>query len=136
MEIKSINTAVAEQITKLGSTKVIDTVVESLVKVEISRRSDALEKAIKLHEDTLRQIRKVKPDQVTYKLDRTKDSETYSKQAFENNKKLNEKLAKIEKTIVGATENEKWGDLYNLVKSGGTPAATEEKTDDASTDSK
>lgn len=136
MEIKSINTAVAEQITKLGSTKVIDTVVESLVKVEISRRSDALEKAIKLHEDTLREIRKVKPDQVTYNLDGTKASETYSKQAFENNKKLNEKLAKIEKTIVGATENEKWGDLYNLVKSGGTPAATEEKTDDASTDSK
>ena len=136
MEIKSINTAVAEQITKLGSTKVIDTVVESLVKVEISRRSDALEKAIKLHEDTLREIRKVNPDQVTYNLDGTKASETYSKQAFENNKKLNEKLAKIEKTIVGATENEKWGDLYNLVKSGGTPAATEEKTDDASTDSK
>ena len=136
MEIKSINTAVAEQITKLGSTKVIDTVVESLVKVEISRRSDALEKAIKLHEDTLREIRKVKPDQVTYNMDGTKASETYSIQAFENNKKLNEKLAKIEKTIVGATENEKWGDLYNLVKSGGTPAATEEKTDDASTDSK
>lgn len=132
MEIKSINTAVAEQIAKLGSTKVIDTVVESLVKVEITRRSDALEKAMKLHEDTLREIRKVKPDQVTFNLDGTKASETYSKQAYENNKKLNEKLAKIEKVIVAATEQEKWGDLYNLVKSGGTP--TETKTDDAATD--
>lgn len=136
MEVKSINTAVAEQIQKLGATKVVDTVVESLVQVEIKRRAEALEKAIKLHEETLREIRKVKPDQVTFNLDGSKASETYSKQAYENNKKLNEKLAKIEKVIVAATEQDKWGDLYNLVKSGGAPTTTEDKSDDASGDSK
>jgi hypothetical protein len=135
MDTKSINTAVAEQIAKLGSTKIIDTVVESLVKVEINRRSDALEKAIKLHEDTLKEVRKVKPDQITFNLDGTKASELYSKVAVENNKKLNQKLAKIEKTIVDATENDKWGDLYNLMKSGGTPTE-EKKEDDSGSDTK
>lgn len=132
MEIKSINIAIAEGIAKLGSTKVVDTVVESLVRVEILKRADALEKAIKLHDDTIKEIRKIKPDQITYDLDGTKQTETYSKSVIDNNKKFTDKLKKIEKTIVDATEAEKWGDLYNLVK-GGVNEAKPEKTDDTPT---
>ena len=134
MEIKSINSAVAEQIAKLGSAKVIDNVVEALVKVEIARRTEALEKAIKLHEETLREIRKIRPDQISFNLEGAKVSETYSKAVYDSNKKLNEKLAKIEKTIVAATENDKWGDLYNLVKGGGNTPTENKQSDDTSTD--
>lgn len=129
MEIKSINVAVAEKIAAVGSKTAIDIVVESLVKTEVNRRADALEKGLKLHEDTYRELRKVKPDQITYNLDGTKQSETYSKEAVENNKKLTEKLAKIEKAVVKATDENDWSDLYNLVKGSGNA----EKKDDAAT---
>lgn len=132
MEIKSINVAVAEKIAAVGSKIAIDTVVDNLVKTEVNRRADALEKVLKLHEDTFREIRKVKPDQVTYNLDGTKATETYSKAAIDNNKKLTEKLAKIEKAVVNATDNNQWSDVYNLVKGGGN--VTAEKTDDAASD--
>lgn len=131
MEIKSINVAVAEKIAATGSKTAVDMVVDSLVKTEVNRRADALEKGLKLHEDTFRELRKVKPDQVTFNLDGTKATETYSKAVIDNNKKLNEKLAKIEKAVVNATDNNQWSDLFNLVKGGGNAA---EKSDDAAGD--
>ena len=132
MTPKSINIAVAEQVEKLGSAKVVDTVVEKLVNAEVAKRAEALAAAIKLAEDTLREQRKAsKPDQVAISADGQK-VETFSPKAFEAKKKLDEKLAKIEKTVQNATETtDGWGKLYELVKSGGTPAATPEASDPA-----
>jgi hypothetical protein len=48
MTPKSINIAVAEQIEKFGSDKVVNTVVEKLVNAEVIKRADALAAAIKL----------------------------------------------------------------------------------------
>jgi len=132
MDTKSINTAVAETITKLGSQRVVDTVVEKMVSTEINRRAEALAAGIKLYEDTRRELNKVKPDQVSLDENGQKVSETFSKAAFEAKKKLIEKLAKVDKIIVAATEKDNWGDLYNLVKSGGN---TEPKPDDSTANS-
>jgi hypothetical protein len=56
--------------------------------------------------------------------------ESFSPKAFEAKKKLDEKLAKIEKTVQNATETaDGWGKLYELVKSGGTPAQAEQASD-------
>lgn len=125
MDTKSINTAVAEKVAGLGSAKVVDTVVEKMVAAEVAKRAEALAAAIKLHDDTRRELNKVKADQVSLDENGQKVSETFSKQAFENKKRLTEKLTKVDKTIVSATEKDNWGDLYNLVKGGGTqtPAA-------------
>lgn len=124
MDTKSINTAVAEKVAGLGSTKVVDAVVEKMVAAEISKRAEALAAAIKLHDDTRRELNKVKADQVSLDENGQKVSETFSKKAYDHKKKLTEKLAKVDKTIVAATEKDNWGDLFNLVKSGGnqTPA--------------
>lgn len=132
MDSKSINIAVAEQVAKFGSPKVVNTVVNQLVEVEVKKRADALAAALKLFEDTRRELNKVKADQVSLDENGAKVSETFSKQAFENRKKLTEKLAKIDKVIVGATEKDNWGDLYNLAKGGGN---TEAKADDGATNS-
>ena len=135
MTPKSINIAVAEQVEKLGSAKVVDSVVEKLVNAEVSKRADALASAIKLAEDTLRDQRKAsKPDQVALQADGQK-IETFSPKAFEAKKKLDDKLAKIEKTVQNATENGDWGKLYELVKSGGQPAAAEPQASDTGTNS-
>lgn len=132
MTPKSINIAVAEQVEKLGSQKVVDSVVDKLVTAEVNKRAEALAAAIKLSEDTVREQRKAaKPDQVAISADGQK-VETFSPKAFEAKKKLDEKLAKIDKIVVGATESGDWGKLYDLVKSGGN---TEAKADDAAANS-
>ena len=132
MDTKSINVAVAEKVAALGSTKVVDTVVEKLVNAEVGKRAEALTAAVKLAEDTLREQKKAsKPDQVWVNQDGTK-VENFSTKGFEVLKKLNEKLTRIDKVVNAATEQGNWGELYNLVKSGGTPA-TETKADDSAT---
>jgi len=125
---KTINIAVAEQVEKLGSEKVINSVVEKLVNAEVTKRADALASAVKLSEDTLREQRKAqKADQVSISADGTK-VETFSAKAYETLKKLNEKLAKIDTVVTNATEKGDWSKLYDLVKGGGNAEA---KTDDA-----
>ena len=70
MTPKSINVAVADQVAKLGSEKVVNTVVEKLVNAEVAKRAEALAAAIKLAEDTLREQRKAdKPDQIAVTTD-------------------------------------------------------------------
>jgi hypothetical protein len=131
MDSKNINIAVAEQIANLGSSKVVDTVVAQLVEVEIKKRADALASSLKLFEDTRRELNKMRPDQASFDENGAKVSETFSKKAFEDKKKLTEKLAKIDKIIVAATEKDQWGDLYNLSKSGVKEEPT--KPDDGAT---
>src|SRR5208283_2520754 len=129
MTPKSINIAVAEQVEKLGSEKVVTAVVEKLVAAEVTKRADALASAIKLSEDTLRDLRKAsKPDQVAISATGEK-VETFSEKAFKVKKQLEEKMARIDIVVTNATEKGEWGKLYELVKGGGQPA--EAKTDDA-----
>ena len=110
MTPKSINIAVAEQVEKLGSDKVIATVVEKLVNAEVIKRDDALASAIKLSEETLKEQRKLsKPDQVFIAADGTK-TETFTAKAYEAKKKIDEKLAKIDTVVTNATEK---GELMN-----------------------
>ena len=124
MTTKSINIVVAERVEKLGSVKIVDTVVEKLVAAEVAKRADALASALKFVEDTIREIRKAsKPDQVSIAPDGVK-TESFSAKAFEAKKKLDEKLVKIENAVVVATENGEWGKLYELVKGGGNQSAT------------
>lgn len=132
MTPKSINIAVAEQVEKLGSAKVVDTVVEKLVAAEVAKRAEALAAAIKLAEETLKEQRKAKPDQVALTAEGQK-VETYSPKAFEAKKKIEEKIAKIEKVVQNATESGDWGKLYELVKGGGQSTPVE--SSDASANS-
>jgi len=128
MTPKSINVAVAEQVEKLGSEKVVNTVVEKLVAAEVAKRADALAAAVKLSEETFRELKKAsKPDQVAISADGTK-TESFSTKAFETKKKLEDKQTKIDIVVTNATEKGDWGKLYELVKGGGNAEAA--KTDD------
>lgn len=133
MTPKTINVAVAEQVEKLGSAKVVDAVVEKLVNAEVTKRADALAAAVKLSEDTFRELKKAsKPDQTSVSVDGTK-TESFSAKAFEAKKKLEEKQTKIDNVVTNATEKGEWGKLYELVKGGGN--AEPAKTDDAAANS-
>jgi len=131
MNPKSINIAVAEQVEKFSSDKVIATVVERLVQVEVNKRADTLASAIKLSEDTFRELRRAsKPDQGAISVDGIK-TESFSPKAFETKKKLEEKLAKIDTVVTNATEKGEWNKLYDLVKGSGSGGGAEEKTDES-----
>lgn len=127
---KSINLAVAEQIEKLGSEKVIEAVVDRLVQAEVTRRADALASVIKLSEEAARDVKKTsKPDMVSIAADGTK-TESFSQKGFDEKKKAEDKLTKIEAAVVNATEKGDWSKLYDLTKNIGSKA-TEAKSDDA-----
>src|ERR1041385_9195743 len=130
MNTKSINIAVAEQVEKLGSEKVISNVVEKLVSLEVNKRADALSAAVKLAEDTIREQKKAKPDQLAISADGTR-IESFSAKAFEAQKKLDEKLARIENIVSNATEKGEWGKLYELVKGGSQPVPNLAADDDS-----
>jgi hypothetical protein len=95
---KSIGIKVAEQISAAGS-EILDRVVEKLAEVEIAKRADALLNAVNAAVTTQRELYKVKPDQQSYDASGKVVSETYSKARFEEKKKLEEKLAKIEAAV-------------------------------------
>lgn len=130
MELKSLNMTIADKISQVASDKAIEAVVNHLVDIEIKRRADALEKAINIYEETNRELRKIKPDNILYDLNGKVLSENYSKNAYENHRKLTEKLQRIEKIVKAATEENKWGDLYNLSKGKDVESKSEVKKDD------
>lgn len=133
MTPKSINITVAEKVKALGSDAVVNKVVDSLANAEVTRRADALAAAIKLSEDLSREIRKAsKPDQVSIATSGEK-TETFSAKAFEAKKKIEERAAKLDKTVENAITTGEWGKLYEVVKSGG--ASAENKADESEANS-
>jgi|SRR5882724_2643018 len=116
--MNSVQTKVAEQIINIAP-KVEDKVVDALVSRELNRRSDslvqAMDKLSKLEVD----LKKIKPDVVTYDINGKVASESYSKVKSEEYKKLNEKIGKFTKAIAKALENSDFSDVYNLDKQTG-----------------
>jgi hypothetical protein len=107
---KTIQEAVAEKITQSGE-YVSNTVIEKLAEVEISKRVDAITKAIQKQEQLEKDLKKInKNDVVTY-IEGT-PTEVMSKNRFEEIKKCKEKIEKLTKAIdFSLTQNS--FDAYN-----------------------
>lgn len=94
---KTIQEAVAEKITQSGA-NVANTVIEKLAEVEISKRVDAITKAVQKQEQLEKDLKKInKNDVVTY-IEGT-PTEVMSKNRFEEIKKGKEKIGKLTKAI-------------------------------------
>lgn len=124
----SLQIKVAALIKDKAPQQVEDKVVDALVAREVSRRSDALTKAIDEYARIEGEIKRIKPDVVTYNIDKSIKDSSYSKAKVEELEKLNKKLDKHEKAITKALEDKDYGDLYNLGKSDGNS----DKTGDSS----
>lgn len=134
MNAKSINEVVSEKIKSAGPQPVVDAVVALLVQKENDRRVKALAEALEAAAKAQQELFKVKPDNVTFNEDGSPASSTYSKAKLDEKKKLQEKLAKIEKAIENATNTEKpdFSGLYNIAKGGNDSSGNTEKGDGAS----
>jgi len=107
---KTIQEAVAEKITQSGE-NVANTVIEKLAEVEISKRVDAITKAVQKQEQLEKDLKKInKNDVVTY-IEGT-PTEVMSKNRFEEIKKSKEKIDKLTKAIDFAL-NQNSFDAYN-----------------------
>lgn len=107
---KTIQEAVAEKITQSGE-NVANTVIEKLAEVEISKRVDAITKAIQKQEQLEKDLKKInKNDVVTY-VEGT-PTEVMSKNRFEEIKKGKEKIEKLTKAIDFALTQNSF-DAYN-----------------------
>lgn len=114
METKTISVVVAEQLSELGSKKVVDSVVNILVNKEIENRSTLLLSAIKQFEELNKQLNKIQPDMVSYNEDGTKVASNWSKQKLEEKRKIEEKIKKIDNAVNKATEQNDWSSINNL----------------------
>jgi len=126
----SVQQKIATQIAELAPS-VEETVVNTLVERELTKRSEAVVQCM----DTLGKLegdlRKIKPDQVSYDSDGKIISESFSRNKFEEKKKLIERIGKYTNAITKAIEKADFSDVYNLKNqgSGGGKDSTETDTE-------
>lgn len=110
-------TSVREKImerTAALSPEVEEQVVNHYVEKEKNRRSDALVKGMDKLTSLENDLKKIKPDQVQLDADGKELSSSYSKAKYEEKKKLEEQIGKLEKIIDKALTKAEFGDLYNV----------------------
>lgn len=113
----SLQIKVADMIKTSGPQQVEDKVIGALVSREVSRRSDALTQAIDGLSKMEGDLKRIKPDIVTYNEDASVKDSSFTKAKTEEKQKLDKKIDKYTKAINKALEANDYGDLYNLGKS-------------------
>lgn len=97
----SIKTEAKEQI-KAKNATIRETVIERLVEAELDNRATILAKAIEDREKKDRDLKKIKPDNVVYDAATSEKKETYTAAKFEERKKAQEAINKLDKAIDAA----------------------------------
>ena len=124
----SVQQKIATQIAELAPS-VEEAVVNTLVERELTKRSEAVVQCM----DTLGKlegdIRKIKPDQVSYDSDGKIISESFSRNKFEEKKKLIERIGKYTSAITKAIEKADFSDVYNLKNQGAGGSSSNKETD-------
>lgn len=125
MSLITIKETVAGNIASL-STAVEASVVGVLTEQVKEKRVKAILSGLDLKEAVEKDLKKSKPDQQSFGPDNKLLSETYSKKAMEDKKKLEEKLANIEKALNAALDATApdYKKLFELINNkGNAPAA-------------
>jgi len=111
----NIREAVAKRIHHSGD-HIKNAVVEHLAGEVIERRVAQVVQGFVELEKVEKELRKIKPDVVTFSEDGTASAPVYSKVAFENRKKHLERQGKLEKALEKALgEHQEYSDLSSLV---------------------
>lgn len=127
----SVHAKIAEQLSEL-SPKVENAVVDALVERELTKRSEAVVQCMDMLAKCEGDLRKIKPDQVSYDGDGKEVSSTFSKNKFEEKKKLLERIEKLKNAITKAIEKGDFSDVYNLKNSGASGGSSKPEADQSS----
>lgn len=109
----TITEAVVAQITGL-SPRVEASVVDVLVQRELTRRSEAIVQCFDKVDKLVKELRKVRPDQVVFDETGKQVAALYSKPILEARTKLEQQIEKIEKAIQKALDKQDFSDVYSL----------------------
>lgn len=112
MPTPTIHEAVAA---KIGGSnpEVQNRVIDAIADKEIARRVDAILRGIDQVDQMTSELRKMKPDVVSYNDDGTVLSSGYSKAKLDERKKLTEKRDKMQGIVDKALDRADYGDLYS-----------------------
>ena len=89
-------------------------VVDHLTNAEVDRRTEMLVKAMAVREETAKDLKKMKPDQVQYEESGKISMTSFSKTKFDELKKCKDKLAKIDKAINRAINDADYDSLKKI----------------------
>lgn len=115
--MKTITDAVAERLAEI-SPAVNNKVVEHIVNIQLEKRSTAIVEGITKLDKLTNDLKKVRPDvggSFTDTGEETKPT-LYSKEKFEERKKLNEQIAKLTNALDLAIDKADMSKLYELTK--------------------
>jgi len=127
---KSLNETVAERIAKSGD-KVLEVIANARYEKEFKRRSDAATKVVDNLFVLEGNLKKIRPDHVSYTVVEGKRVEhaSWSKAKLDERDKLEQQIAQHETALTKAFEEDDWEKLFNLAN--GKPVG-EVKEDDQS----
>lgn len=95
------------------SPRVVDKVVEAVVERELNKKAEALVRVFDLVSREEKELKKIKPDIVSYNEDGSVASSTWSKQALDNKGKLEKSIEKMKKAVDKALDTNDYSDVYN-----------------------
>jgi len=123
----SVQQKIAAQITELAPS-VEETVINTLVERELTKRSEAVVQCMDMLGKLEGDLKKIKPDQVSFDTDGKIISESFSKNKFEEKKKLIERIGKYTNAITKAIEKADFNDVYNLKNQGASGGKDSKET--------
>lgn len=109
----NLHEKIAEQLSKSGG-EVTNRVIEAMVERELNKRTTAVSAVFDLLNRETANLRKIRPDVITYGEDGTKTSEGYSKAKIDERKKSNEMIEKLTKALTNALEKGEFDGVYGL----------------------
>jgi hypothetical protein len=115
MTTQQISIVVAERIKNIAPA-VSDKVVEHLVNKELTRRSEAVIQGFGDLDKMKTELKKIKPDVVSYNLDGSVANSNWTKATLEAKNKLEQKMEKLTKALDKALVDNDYSDLYNIAK--------------------
>lgn len=124
--MNSVQIKVAEQIASLGPS-IEDKVVDVLVTREKDKRSEALVKALDLHAQAEKDLKKIKPDQA-YMNEKGETTQMFSKAQLDKLNQAKKKVDRHANAINKALEKKDFNDVYNLAN--GKPVEDDFSSDD------
>lgn len=103
--------AIATEVAKIGP-RVREQLIEVRVEAVLRQQVTALDQGFAKRARLLKDLKKIRPDQVNYSESGEVISETFSKTQVETKKKCVEQIAKIEKCLRLALDNDDYSELY------------------------
>ena len=109
----NIREAVTERIAKSGdeiASRVVDLLAEETLKKRVQQITQAMTESDNLNRD----LKKMKPDIVTYNADGSRASESFSKKVIDDRNKAMARIKKVEAAITKALDTGDYGDVASL----------------------